>query len=87
MLATVAVSGGVALAGTSAPALDPGVFFQNEGTLVGWEVSSRTGNLAPNQRGSTIRWSTGLYATKWNTQHDNFRIASTYALAEPANWG
>jgi hypothetical protein len=71
------------------------------GTLEVWvngtKALSRTGNYAPSQKGTTIRWSTGIYATKWNTQapkgphvltlyHDQFRIASSYDLAEPANW-
>jgi hypothetical protein len=64
----------------------------------GTKVVSKTGNWAPSQDGSTIRWSTGLYATYWNKQapkgphvitlyHDNLRIATSYPLAEPANWG
>ena len=46
----------------------------------------------------TIRWSTGIYCTAWRTQqpaggspisvwHDQLRVATTYAEAEPANWG
>jgi hypothetical protein len=46
----------------------------------------------------TIRWANGIYCTAWRTQqpaggsplsvwHDHFRIATTYAEAEPANWG
>jgi hypothetical protein len=46
----------------------------------------------------TIRWSTGIYCTAWRTQqpaggspisvwHDHLRVATTYAEAEPANWG
>jgi hypothetical protein len=45
----------------------------------------------------TIRWSNGIYCTAWRDgtasgpdvltiHHDNHRIASSYALAEPANW-
>jgi hypothetical protein len=45
----------------------------------------------------SMRWSTGIYVTWWRTQppgpqltrqiyHDQLRVASTYALAEPANW-
>jgi hypothetical protein len=46
----------------------------------------------------TIRWANGIYCTAWRTQqpaggsplsvwHDHFRVATTYAEAEPANWG
>ncbi len=45
----------------------------------------------------TVRWSSGIYCTAWRDGtpaggsvlsifHDHARIASTYALAEPANW-
>jgi hypothetical protein len=45
----------------------------------------------------TMRWSTGIYVTWWRTQppgpqltrqiyHDQLRVASTYELADPANW-
>jgi hypothetical protein len=45
----------------------------------------------------TMRWSSGIYCTAWRNGkpsgqstvsifHDHHRIASTYVLAEPANW-
>jgi hypothetical protein len=45
----------------------------------------------------SMRWSTGIYVTWWRTQppgpqltrdiyHDQLRVASSYELAEPANW-
>ena len=47
--------------------------------------------------GTTLRWSNGIYCTQWRTStpttkyriiyQDNFRVASSYAEAEPANWG
>jgi hypothetical protein len=48
--------------------------------------------------GSSIRWSTGIYMSNWHrspptgahdvsVHHDHFRIASSMAEAEPANWG
>jgi hypothetical protein len=47
--------------------------------------------------GTTIRWSSGIYCNSWRTEtpvgprqisvfHAHARIASSYALAEPANW-
>ncbi|MFI9568773.1 hypothetical protein [Streptomyces rishiriensis] len=49
------------------------------------------------QTSRTIRWSNGIYCTAWRDgtpsgpdvltiHHDNHRIASSYALAEPGNW-
>ena len=57
---------------------------------------SLTGDVSPD--GPAIRWSAGQYATYWRENEptgsnpivsymDHFRIASTYAEAEPANWG
>jgi hypothetical protein len=47
--------------------------------------------------GTTLRWSNGIYCTQWRTSvpttkfriiyQDNYRVASSYAEAEPANWG
>ena len=47
--------------------------------------------------GPSIRWSLGQYCTYWRenlplhdpvvTHMDHFRVATTYAEAEPANWG
>jgi len=47
---------------------------------------------------SSIRWSTGIYASAWyrsqptgardiSIWHDQIRIATTYTAAEPASWG
>jgi hypothetical protein len=54
-----------------------------------------TGNVSPG--GPSLRWSAGQYATYWRannplydpitTYMDHFRVATTYAEAEPANWG
>jgi hypothetical protein len=57
---------------------------------------SKTGNYAP-RKATSLRWSTGLYETYWFREKpkgprqltiylDHFRVASSYALAEPANW-
>jgi len=71
---------------------NPGVL---EVWLNGQKVFSVTRNFLPN--GPTIRWSTGIYCTLWDTDppaglktqwilHDHLRVASTYEEAEPANW-
>jgi len=56
-------------------------------------------NLNQTVPGTWIRWSVGIYVTWWRTQvpptdqrqftiyQDQFRIASSYAEAEPNNWG
>jgi hypothetical protein len=66
--------------------------------LNGTRVFSRTNiGLTTSDGAQTIRWSSGIYATAWRTgtpagqsvlsvYHDHARIASGYALAEPANW-
>jgi hypothetical protein len=57
---------------------------------------SRTQTVLP-KTSKTMRWSSGIYCTAWRTgkpagqsvlsiYHDHARIASSYALAEPANW-
>jgi hypothetical protein len=56
-------------------------------------------NLTIPNGSPTIRWSCGIYCTSWRTTpppagdatvrqiyHDQFRIASTLAEADPANW-
>jgi hypothetical protein len=64
--------------------------------LNGRKVVSDRDNAAP-PRGTTLRWSSGIYPNYWDTEapkgdrvlsvfHDQARIASTYELAEPANW-
>jgi hypothetical protein len=55
-------------------------------------------NLTVGGEPPTIRWANGMYCTAWRTQqpaggsplslwHDQFRVATTYEEAEPANWG
>jgi Polysaccharide lyase len=64
----------------------------------GTKAASRSINLVVGGDPPTIRWSTGIYCTAWRTQqpaggspisvwHDHLRVATTYAEAEPANWG
>ena len=59
-------------------------------------ISQLNRSLLP-KTSNSIRWSSGIYCTDWRTHvpsgpwelsvfHDQARIASTYALAEPANW-
>jgi hypothetical protein len=63
----------------------------------GRKVVTDTQNTRP-PRGSSARWSSGIYPTYWDTEapkgnrvlsvfHDHARIATSYAEAEPANWG
>ncbi|MEH0423453.1 heparin lyase I family protein [Streptomyces sp. B21-083] len=65
--------------------------------LNGTRTVSRTGITVLPSTSRTIRWSSGIYCTAWREGtpigprtltilHDNHRIASTYALAEPAAW-
>ncbi|MDX3452969.1 translation initiation factor IF-2 [Streptomyces sp. ME02-8801-2C] len=65
--------------------------------LNGTRTVSRTGITVLPSTSRTIRWSNGIYCTAWREGkpsgprtltilHDSHRIASTYALAEPANW-
>lgn len=75
-------------------------FAVNTGAFEVWlngvKRVSRTGTVLP-KTSNTIRWSSGIYCTAWRDgtpsggwilriYHDHARIASTYALAEPANW-
>jgi hypothetical protein len=64
--------------------------------LNGKKVVSDKDNTAP-PSGTTLRWSSGIYPNYWDTEkpkgqkalsifHDQARIASSYDLAEPANW-
>jgi hypothetical protein len=70
-----------------------------DGVLEVWidgkKVFSRNGNFTVS--GGSIRWSTGLYATRWINQtptgmktltlyHDHLRVATTYEEADPASW-
>ncbi|MDX2682643.1 polysaccharide lyase [Streptomyces soliscabiei] len=65
--------------------------------LNGRKTVSMTGIAVLPSTSRTIRWSNGIYCTAWRDgtpsgpdvltiHHDNHRIASSYALAEPANW-
>jgi hypothetical protein len=61
----------------------------------GKKTSSINGNFTVS--GGSIRWSAGIYCTRWINQqptgpktlalyHDHFRVATTYEEADPANW-
>jgi|GEM_PF-2316933 len=64
----------------------------------GNHVYSHTGNLNAPGNGGAIRWSTGCYVSGWFQKSSpqgpserivygtHYRVATTYALAEPANW-
>jgi len=66
--------------------------------LNGQKTYSTTGDFSTGfARGSSIRWSTGLYAGHWHNDkpaggsdisiwHDHARVARTYGAAEPASW-
>jgi hypothetical protein len=73
--------------------------MSNPGTFEVWingeKVFSKTWNLRA--MGPSLRWSNGIYCTRWDTEtptgpreltfwHDNMRIATTYAEADPASW-
>jgi hypothetical protein len=62
----------------------------------GEKTFSQRGNFR--SRGPSLRWSNGIYCTRWDTEtptgpreltfwHDNMRIATTYAEADPESWG
>jgi hypothetical protein len=66
--------------------------------LDGRKVISQVNRTVLPKSSKTIRWSSGIYCNDWRHHrpagprqlsifHDNARIAATYALAEPANWG
>lgn len=64
----------------------------------GTKVLSHTGNLDAPGNGGAIRWSTGCYVSGWFQKSSpqgpstrlvygtHYRVATTYDLAEPANW-
>ena len=64
----------------------------------GNHVYSHTGNLNAPGNGGAIRWSTGCYVSGWFQKSSpqgpserivygtHYRVATTYNLAEPANW-
>jgi len=71
---------------------NPGIF---EVWINGDKVFSKSWNLRA--MGPSLRWSNGIYCTRWDTEtptgpreltfwHDNLRIATTYAEADPASW-
>jgi hypothetical protein len=62
----------------------------------GQRFFSQNGNFRA--QGPSLRWSSGIYCTRWDTEtptgprqltifHDSLRIATTLAEADPANWG
>jgi len=69
-----------------------------EVTINGTKKMSKTGNFVAPGNGGAIRWSTGCYVSGWYQQSKpqgpserivygtHYRIASTEAEAEPANW-
>ncbi|TMR19946.1 hypothetical protein ETD86_19585 [Nonomuraea turkmeniaca] len=76
-------------------------FHATDGAFEVWvngqKTWSRTGVTVLPKTSQTIRWSSGIYCTGWregtpsgqsvlSIYHDHARIASSYALAEPANW-
>jgi hypothetical protein len=65
--------------------------------LNGRKIVSRTNTTVLPKTANSIRWSSGMYCTGWRTGkpagqpklsifHAKARIASSYQLAEPANW-
>ncbi|MET7618596.1 heparin lyase I family protein [Streptomyces sp. NPDC005408] len=76
-------------------------FSETNGAIEIWvngtKKVSRTGVKVLPKTSNSIRWSSGIYCTGWRESrptgprvlsvfHDHARIASSYALAEPANW-
>jgi hypothetical protein len=72
---------------------NPGIF---EVWINGQKMFSQTGNFRA--MGPSMRWSNGIYCTRWDTEtpkgprqlsfwHDNMRITTTLAEADPASWG
>jgi hypothetical protein len=69
-----------------------------EAWVNGNKVYSHTGNLNAPGNGGAIRWSTGCYVSGWFQKSSpqgpsfrlvygtHYRVATTYDLAEPANW-
>jgi hypothetical protein len=63
----------------------------------GTQTLNRTNISSFEVPGTTLRWSNGMYCTQWRTSvpttqyrifhQDHFRVASSYAEAEPASWG
>jgi Polysaccharide lyase len=65
--------------------------------LNGVKTVSMLNRIVLPKTGTMIRWSSGIYCNSWRTEtpvgprqisvfHAHARIASSYALAEPANW-
>ena len=76
------------------------IHMATDGVFEVWINGQRTFSQRGNWRahGPSMRWSNGIYATRWDTEtptgpreltffHDNLRIATTYAEADPATWG
>ncbi|MGP3984848.1 heparin lyase I family protein [Streptomyces sp. KR80] len=76
-------------------------FHETDGAIEIWvngaKKVSRTGIPVLPKTSKSIRWSSGIYCTGWrdglpsgqrvlSVFHDHARIASSYNLAEPANW-
>jgi hypothetical protein len=76
------------------------IHMATDGVFEVWINGKKTFSQQGNWRahGPSMRWSNGIYATRWDTEtptgpreltffHDNMRIATTYAEADPATWG
>jgi MYXO-CTERM domain-containing protein len=76
------------------------IHMATDGAFEVWINGEKTFSQRGNFRahGPSMRWSNGIYCTRWDTEtptgpreltfwHDNMRIATTYAEADPATWG
>ncbi len=76
------------------------IHMATDGVFEVWINGEKTFSQRGNWRahGPSMRWSNGIYCTRWDTEtptgpreltffHDNMRIATTYAEADPATWG
>jgi hypothetical protein len=74
---------------------NPGIFEYWVDGAKKWSVTDV--NLTILNGSPSMRWSSGIYVTWWRTKppgpqltrqifHDQLRVASSYELAEPANW-
>jgi hypothetical protein len=76
------------------------IHMATDGIFEVWINGKKTFSQRGNWRahGPSMRWSNGIYATRWDTEtptgprvltfwHDNMRIATTYEEADPATWG
>jgi uncharacterized membrane protein YgcG len=75
------------------------IHMATDGVFEVWINGEKTFSQRGNWRahGPSMRWSNGIYCTRWDTEtptgpreltffHDNMRIATTYAEADPATW-